>query len=197
MRGICKGLIMSLDLQSQLQRYLGLDEYEIASAVSQFMSSARTLVDVGANDGYYTVAFLGSKADCVIACEPGAVCDELVANAAANGHKLSKRFRVERRLVGSDVDLAEIVDGCPLPVFLKVDVDGGELEILRSIEPYPHLGETLWVVETHSRELEGRCVDWFTSRNFRTRIISPAFWRRAIPERRPLAHNRWLIAQSA
>lgn len=198
--GISKGLIMSLDLQSQLQRYLGFDEREIASVISELSSSAHTLIDVGANDGYYTMAFLDSGAECIVACEPGPIGDQLIANAAANGHELSARFRIERRLIGSDAEavaLAKIVDGSPRPTFFKVDVDGAELDVLRSIEHYPYLSDTFWVVETHSQELENRCLDWFAGHRFQTKIISPALWRRLIPERRPIAHNRWLAAWPA
>jgi hypothetical protein len=198
--GICRGLTMSLDLESQLQRYLGLDEREIAGDVWRLSANARTLVDVGANDGYYTMAFLNSEADRVIACEPGDAAKQLMANAAMNGHLVSDRFQVERRLIGTGADaitLAKIIEGCPRPIFFKIDVDGAEVDVLQSIETYPHLHETSWMIETHSPELEQECVEWFDSRNFRTRIISPAPWRRLIPEQRVLLHNRWLIAEPA
>src|SRR5207253_10222262 len=108
----------------------GLDERELAGIVSQLTSSCRTLVDIGANDGYYTMAFLASSADRVIACEPGPASVELLANAHANGHQISKRFLLERRLIGTrgtEAKLSEILDGYPPPIFVKVDVDGGEL----------------------------------------------------------------------
>jgi len=50
--GIAHNQMMAIDLQSQMQRYLGLDERELAGIVSQLTSSCRTLVDIGANDGY-------------------------------------------------------------------------------------------------------------------------------------------------
>jgi len=190
---------MSLDFRAQLQRYVGLDEREIAGVVSRFASAARTLVDVGANDGYYTVGFLSSSAERVIACEPGPACDRLLANAAANGHAPSSRFQLERRLVGSgdgEIALRELVADSSRPIFFKIDVDGAEWSVLESIEGYSFLAETLWIVETHSPELENKCLGWFARQNFQTRIIPPAFWRAAIPEQRPLAHNRWLVATS-
>jgi hypothetical protein len=195
--GIARHQLMTLDLQTQLQRFLGLDEKELAGIVSKFCSSCRTLIDVGANDGYYTLAFLASPADQVIACEPGPANTELLANAAANGHQLSTRFHLERRLVGctaGEASLAEIFDGCPTPIFVKVDVDGGEVEVLQSAQSHPALRQTSFVVETHSAELEQNCLEWFSIHGFSTEIINAAWWRLLIPEKRPPAHNRWIAA---
>jgi hypothetical protein len=196
--GIAQNQMMAIDLQSQMQRYLGLDERELAGIVSQLISSCRTLVDVGANDGYYTMAFLASSADRVITCEPGPASIELLANAAANGHQISKRFLLERRLIGNNANeakLSEILADYPRPIFVKVDVDGGELGVLESAQNYPALNQISWVVETHSVELEQACIDWFSNHRFQTEIVDAAWWRRFIPEQRPLVQNRWLVAQ--
>lgn len=196
--GIARNQLMAIDLQSQLQRYLGLDERELAGIVSKLSSSCRTLIDIGANDGYYTVAFVASPAERIVACEPGPASRELLANAAANGHQISDRFRLEQRLVGNaagEVRLSEILGDNPPPFFVKVDVDGAEVGVLQSAQDYPALNQISWVVETHSVELEETCIDWFSSRGFRTQIIDVAWWRRFIPEKRPLAQNRWLIAR--
>jgi hypothetical protein len=197
--GLARNQLMAIDLQSQMQRYFGLDERELAGVVAQLSSSCRTLIDVGANDGYYTLAFLASPAERVIACEPGPAGRELLANAAANGHQVSERFHFEQRLVGNGVGearLSEILNHHPRPIFVKVDVDGGEASVLQSAESYPYPSELSWVVETHSLELERACVDWFSDRRYETEVINPSWWRRFIPEQRPLAHNRWLVATS-
>src|SRR4051794_37936370 len=99
--GVARNQMMAIDLHSQLQRFLGLDERELQPIISHLIVSSETLVDVGANDGFYTLAFLASPAQFVIACEPGPAADDLVTNAAANGHHISNRFRIERRLVGT------------------------------------------------------------------------------------------------
>ena len=196
--GVSRDQLMTINLRTQLQRYLGLDERELAGIVSQLISSCRTLVDVGANDGYYTMAFLASSADRVIACEPGPASRELLGNATANGHQISERFLLERRLIGNNANeakLSEILDDHPRPIFVKVDVDGGELEVLESARNHPALNQISWVVETHSVELERACLDWFSNHRFHTEIVDAAWWRRLIPEQRPLVQNRWLVAQ--
>ena len=196
--GIARNQLMTLDLQSQMQRYLGLDERELAGIVRMLSSACRTLIDVGANDGYYTLAFLASPAERVISCEPGPAGKDLLANAAANGHQISDRFRLEQRLIGNgagETKLSEVLNDPPTPVFIKVDVDGGEVGVLESAEDHPSLNHIFWVVETHSLELEQDCIGWFSKHGFGSQIIDAAWWRRFLPEKRPLAHNRWLIAR--
>lgn len=196
--GIARNQLMAIDLHAQLQRYLGLDEGELARVISKLELTCRTPVDVGATDGYYTVAFLASPAERIIACEPDPAAQDLLANAAANGYQPSDRFLMERRLVGTrpgEASLAEILDGHPTPILIKVDVDGGELGVLRSVQYYRAVLQISWVVETHSVEVEQACIAWFSAHGFHTQIIDAAWWRRIIPEQRPLAHNRWLVAQ--
>jgi hypothetical protein len=122
----------------------------------------------------------------------------LLANAAANGHQISKRFLLERRLIGNkanEAKLSEILADHPQPIFVKVDADGGEPGVLESARNHPALNQISWVVETHSVELERACIDWFSDHGFQTEIVDAAWWRRFIPEQRPLVQNRWLIAQ--
>ncbi|HEY4285037.1 MAG TPA: FkbM family methyltransferase [Chthoniobacterales bacterium] len=188
---------MKIDLQTQLQRYLGLDEREVAAAISNMADGASTLMDIGANDGYYTLAFLRSEAERVISCEPGPVSGDLLSNAAANGYAPSARFTPHCRLVGThhgELSLAELIEGCPQPIFIKVDVEGSEVDVLRSSESGQQPRQISWVVETHSLELENECARWFLQKGYQTRVIRPAWWRWFLPEFRPAAHNRWLIA---
>lgn len=197
--GLAKGMLMDLDLQSQSQRYWGLDEREILTPMRRLAKGCRTLVDVGANDGYYTMAFLKSSADRVVACEPGDVSDLLVLNAKRNGFALNDRFSLVARPIGTGTDclsMTELLMKLPRPILVKVDIDGGEYDLLQSARDYPFLSETRWLIETHSSELEHQCVEWFRSRGHQTQIIYNARWRVVLPELRPIPHNRWFTASS-
>jgi hypothetical protein len=197
--GIGAGSWMWLDLQHQLQRFLGLDERELAPIVNRALTKASTLVDVGANDGLYTVHFLNSGAKEVLSCEAGPSRERLLANAAANGHEPSSRFRFEERLVGTvetGVPLAELLRSSPQPIFIKIDVDGAEIDALRSCETFANLKQVWWLVEVHSVELERQAIEWFEQHGYKITVVKPAWWRRLIPEKRPLEHNQWLVAES-
>ncbi len=196
--GLAKGMLMELDLAHQSQRYWGLDERELINAFRRFIPACQSLIDVGANDGYYTMAFLQSQAARVIACEPGPPMEQLLANARTNGYDTGERFTAERRFVGSgenSVSIAELVKDLPTPIFLKVDIDGGEVDLLRSAENCDCLNDLRWLIETHSKELEAGCIEWLEAHGYQTRIIYNAPWRVLLPEQRPIPHNRWLIAE--
>ncbi|HEX7997136.1 MAG TPA: hypothetical protein VF528_01870 [Pyrinomonadaceae bacterium] len=196
--GLAKGMLMELDLAHQSQRYWGLDERELIAAFRRFIPACRSLIDVGANDGYYTMAFLQSNAERVVACEPGPPMEQLILNARANGYETGERFTAERRFVGLGdgfVSISDLVKDLPKPVFLKVDIDGGEVELLRSAEGCDHLSDLRWLIETHSKELEAGCIEWLEAHGYQTRIIYNAPWRVLLPEQRPIEHNRWLVAE--
>jgi hypothetical protein len=196
--GLARGSLMKLNLQSQLQRLLGLDELEIASTVRRALASAKSAVDVGANDGYYTLVFLRSNAERVIACEPGPVAEELLRNVRVNHYRCEGRLAVERHSIGArsnELGLDKLLADLPRPLLVKIDIDGGEVDALASAGALKDLESSLWVVETHSAELERKCESWFVARGFKTSIIDHAWWRIFVPELRPGPQNRWLIAE--
>ena len=195
--GVAKGMLMELDLRSQSQRYWGFDEREILTPIQRLGSACRSLIDVGANDGYYTMSFLRSQAERVVACEPGPVVDLLLRNAAANGYQVDQRFSVISKPIGRGpgcLSVTELVNNLPRPIFLKVDIDGGEYDLLTSAEGCTFISETRWLIETHSPELEEQCIAWLQSHGHSTHIIHNARWRVVLPELRPIPHNRWLMA---
>jgi hypothetical protein len=143
------------------------------------------------------MSFLRSQAERVVACEPGPVVNLLLRNAAANGYQMDRRFSVISKPIGRGpgrLSVTELVNNLPRPIFLKVDIDGGEYDLLTSAEGCTFLSETRWLIETHSRELEEQCVRWLQSHGHRTQIIYNARWRILLPELRPIPHNRWLMA---
>jgi hypothetical protein len=196
--GVTKGMLMELDLSCQLQYYWGLYEREILPVIRRLMPPCKSLIDIGANDGYYTMAFLKSSAQRVVACEPGPAVKQLLHNAEANGYHPDARFLVERRLIGAEVQMltvADLVKNLPRPILLKVDIDGGEVNLLESAENCEFLRELYWVIETHSKELEEQCVHWLRLHHYESHIIRNGFWRCILPEQRPLEHNRWLLGE--
>ena len=197
--GLGRGIIMRLNLQNQMQRFLGLDERELAGHFRRGLAFARSAVDVGANDGYYTLIFLQSPVTRVVACEPGEVVEQLKENAAVNGHAVGPRLQVERRLIGGQpgqISLRELIDDLPKPVLIKMDIDGGEVDALASAAGLTGLKDTFWIVETHSIALERECLQWFAARGMKATIVDAAWWRIFIPELRPTEQNRWLIAEA-
>lgn len=205
--GFYKDLVLQLDLQSQTQLLLGLWERECYPYLWQALGRAHWMIDVGAGKGELCMVFMRQpRAIPVIAIEPNtADLIELRENLALNG--LPERgLEVVQRVVSPDagaqttgaraIALDDVEVDRSARGFIKIDVDGAEMEVLRSGGTLirPHQADVL--IETHSLELEQDCRQWLDDRGFATEIIANAWWRALIPEYRTIAHNRWLWATS-
>ena len=199
--GLLRGLMFRVDPHFKSQRLMGTDESEIANVVREFSAQVKTAVDIGANDGWYTLYFAAQPGiQKVFACEPDAKCiGELKDNLAMNTGATAK-VSIISRFVGTKADpdwisLDEILRGTPEPHLLKIDVDGGELGVLQSASELLLQHNPLVIVETHSQELERDCIAFLSERNYECTIIPNGWYRCIIPEERPIAHNRWFSAK--
>ena len=195
--GPSSGMYVKYDMNHRLQHLVGLYEREIYPYLFKGMKKADVLVDVGANDGYYVMAFLktGKK---VIACEAGDIHTEIIKNALLNNYDLGINFEMETRLIGSFenypcVSPSVFVDENKKYFFL-VDIDGGEFNLLQSCSNEFPYGNVTWLFETHSLELEVNCSNFLRDKGYHVQIIKNAWWRKFIPEQRPFEHNRWFYA---
>jgi hypothetical protein len=202
--GLLRGARFQIDTAVKSQRLLGLDEAEITAAVAALAAQARTAVDVGAADGWYALYFASRpNVEKVLAFEPAAALRErLEANFALNDPAWTSKLTCSPRMVGNrpDEDYCRVDEVCgdlPRPVLLKIDVDGGELEVLQGAGGLLASGQCLLVIETHSRELEEGCLRFLTDLGYRCRVVRNAWYRRIVPETRSLPHNRWLVAECA
>lgn len=195
--GIACGIRMEIDLQHQLQRFLGLDERELLVHFKNYLPKIRSFVDVGAADGLYCLSFARAGTERVLAFEPGdEVRNRLLRNAFENGIAIGQNFQVNASFVGDGaamVGLATVLVSLPRPVLVKVDIEGGEVSALRTSEGLPSMEGIHWIVETHSIELERECLKWFENHEYDTTIVDAAWWRMFIPEFR-VGHNRWIVA---
>jgi precorrin-6B methylase 2 len=200
--GLLRGLYFHIDPKHKSQRLIGFDEREIVSITRRFASRARTCVDIGAYDGWYTV-YCASMANVerVFACEPSNGSIELLhANLSLNKNALNAKVTIIPRFIGTKIghdwisvdDLLETSSG---PFLLKVDVDGGELDVLQSAEKTLKVHAAYLIVETHSPELERDCVQFLSRFGYSSRVVKNAWYRWVIPDKRPIPHNRWFYAE--
>src|ERR1700689_3038624 len=56
-RGLLKGLCFNIDTASRSMRLMGLDERELTADVRRLAARAVSALDIGANDGWYSVYF--------------------------------------------------------------------------------------------------------------------------------------------
>ena len=198
--GPFRGLIMQLDLATQFQFYAGTFERELSPWILRLSHRIRSAVDIGAADGEYTLYFLArTSAERVYGFEPQeCYIDRIHLNLSLNQVDAS-RLKLSDKYVSGDhrknsVTLDSLQDALPLPCFVKMDIDGGEMEALKSSSQLCGRSAIRWLIETHSRELESNCISFLQAAGFRTRVIRPAWWRCILPEQRVDEHNQWLVA---
>lgn len=202
--GFARDIIMQLDPAHSSQRIYGLYEREIARAVRQYALAANTIVDVGANDGYYTVTLsvLNPTAN-VFACEPERELKQnCLSNLKLNELNFDERITWISKFIGfqpneNAISLDDLLINAQEPIFIKMDIDGGELEALQSGAEILKTKICLLVVETHSKELEEECTSYLSNLDYQYHIIPNAWWRFFVPELRPIEHNRWFSAKKS
>jgi hypothetical protein len=195
--GPAKGLTLLIDPAAKSQRIFGLDEAEIARPFASLVAGARAFIDVGASDGYYSALALKLNPSVhAVACEPREeMRSRYEANLRLNGLDRGRRSVWVGHPIGAEgVRLDDLADAQRRPLLVKIDVDGAEIDVLRS---GPHLfqgPDVSVILETHSAQLENEAIDLLKAHGFDCTIVPNAWWRLFIPERRPLELNRWVVA---
>ncbi len=199
--GLFKGLTLNLDLRHQTQVYLGLWEQETYASIRKATKNCAWMIDIGAGKGELCVYFLKhSDAQQIFAFEPQAGEISIMKhNLELNQEIDSNRMIILDKFVGTESNnhyqkLDELGIDRSQTGFIKIDVDGYELDVLKSSEALFKEANVRLLLETHSIELEQDCTQWLEQQGYQYDIIYNAWWRMIVPERRPVAHNRWLYA---
>jgi hypothetical protein len=199
--GLLAGLCVEMDFAHRTQLWLGLQERELEAWFRRFSAGISTAIDVGANEGLYTLYFLAkTPAQKVFAFEPEIEnLSHLERNLALNQLASDPRLELVRKFVGATVgreftSLDAFSAAITPPCLVKVDIDGGEVDLLRGAPILLRAPSVRWIIEVHSIELEMECLEILRAADYRTVVVPNAWWRVFLPELRPIAHNRWLVA---
>ena len=199
--GLLRGRHFVVGPSNQLQRLLGLSELEIAGTVRRHSRLARTAVDVGANDGWYTLYFASQRnIQTVLAIDPVAANrDSTMANLSANSRGLSEKVTFSIGYAANvssptTIQLDDLLSSVPEPIIIKIDIEGGEFDCLRGCARTLRAKNVCLVVETHSHDLERNCLAFVEEMGYKTRVVDNAWYRKIVPEHRSIDHNRWFIA---
>ena len=206
--GPAAGAVMRLDRRNDLQREFGLYEVEASRFYRRYIGRDSIVYDVGANDGYSALVFAQlARAGRIVSFEPDAAArDRMEANLALNPEQ-AKRVTILPLFVGNgtavyglpSVRLDQLIaDGvAPSPTFVKIDVDGPEVQVLEGMAGILSEATCAVFVEVHSPDLELACTEALKAARYRVRLVRNAWWRLLYPELRPIELNRWLFAQPA
>jgi hypothetical protein len=184
--GPARGAIMPLDLQCELRIFLGIYERELWPHYRALLHRGVTAFDIGGRDGYCALLINAITDAPVVSFEADAdasaqMCRTFELNDAP--------LRAVHAFVGeSGLALDAAATRYGLPGFLKIDVEGGEVDVLRS-GPHVLSHRPAIIVEVHGPTEERGCIELLEPLGYRIRIVDRAGF---MKEERPLAHNRWL-----
>jgi hypothetical protein len=203
-RGLLKGLNFHLDSAIESIYLLGMYEREIAADTRRLAGQAATALDIGANSGWYTTYFSSlPNLQQVWSFEPSAPgAAECQRNLDVNKPEFAAKVRLVPKMVGSKDDeqwcsIDALADQMPGNILLKIDVDGGEVDVLKGAEKTLKNRPCSLVVETHGADLERDCLAMLAQLGYRTRVIDMAWYRLFLRENRPIEFNRWFVAERA
>lgn len=195
--GIGRGLRMEIDFAVETYLYLGLYEIELNRHIRRLCRDGAQVFDVGGQHGYDALVFakLAGPAGRVVSfdCDPRAV-EEMRRSCAANP-ELDPRIEIVSGFVGlgpGRVSLDETAEALFFPSFLKIDIEGGEADALRSAQAILRRRPGL-LIEVHGVEVEHECLDILRTASYTVDTVNPRWW---LKDHRPLPHNRWLIASA-
>jgi hypothetical protein len=191
--GVGRGIRLTVDFQHDTRLYLGLYEIELNRYLKRFCRPGVNSFDVGACRGYDSLVLARLTGSWVVSFEADpSACRTMRNNLSRNPE--GARIRMVPGIVGppgADVTLDDCANEFGVPSFVKIDVDGGELDVLRGAERLLLEHRPSLIVETHSHELERLCAGFLSDHGYRPLIVKQ---RRVWRERRP-DDNRWLVAE--
>jgi len=199
--GLGRGLVMDLNRRNDLQKELGLWEAEAQRVYRVHVRRGSPVFDVGAGDGDSTLMLARLAAPgLAVAFEPDPLlADRLVRNLGLNAQL--RNVRIIRAFVGAadrgdrEVTLDAVVAAHPdwAPGFVKIDVEGAEMDVLTGMRRILHSAAPVVFVEVHGCDQDLGCRDFLTASGYNVHVVPPAWWRALYPEYRPMAVNRWLL----
>lgn len=182
--------------------WLGSYEYEKRRTMEALITPGSVVYDVGAHVGFYTLLFseLVGPAGRVVAFEPnprnvGYLKKHLELNGITNAHvveaaasdftgmaafaddstSFTGRLSTRGNLDVSTVTLDEFVQReiAPKPDYIKIDVEGAELSVLRGAGFILSSCRPTLFLATHGEELHAQCCEFLQSLGYRLQTILP------------------------
>lgn len=208
--GIAKGNWFLINRQSHTRIELGLFELPLAKYVREFAKDAKVTYDLGAEMGYYSLAFMrlmgeGGK---VYAFESNKErvmkFPELAKRNSAEGKiKVFEAYVTNSNDTGplnkTSIDSFVYEKGNPAPDVIKMDIEGEELNALRGAEKTLKEHHPKLIIEIHSRELAVECPVYIRTLGYAVQPVGVGWLGKLFPEARSDGRNEyngWLVAKT-
>jgi len=202
--GLFRGISLPLNLHHQFSVFVGIHERPIYSYIKKYITPGAVCYDIGASCGEFTMAFAKlAQNGSVYAFEPQNNYVEMFPETIKRNSDIKSAIHVYDYFVGSNhvpeeqhVSIDGLVEkmGLMPPDVIKIDIDGGEYDLLlgasRTITKY----RPKMIVEVHSFALEEKCQSFLYEHGYSISVVNPETilgWK----ERRVSELNRWNCAE--
>lgn len=200
--GLGRGIRLEVDADAPLHKYIGTAEIELRRWIRRFAQPGAVCLDVGSYDAHIALILTRMTSAPVWSFEfktdrLARMHRNLKLNPAISGRvHIIQSFISNQNIGGPEpVDSLDklVEDGrIPVPDFIKMDVEGAELEALHGAlrllrERKPHM-----LVETHTRQLGTECMTLLASAGYAPKEIPQ---RKILREHRGTEQNQWIAAE--
>ncbi len=198
-----RGIKLYLNAAIASKTILGFEEFETQSFFVNYSKLCNYFIDIGSSNGYYGVLYKKyNKTGTVYSFEPKEQFWEIQKKNFEVNHAFHNVTIINKYAAESD-DEKHVNVNLLLPfksqnIFMKIDIDGGEVSLINSIKELLRDNNCFLIVETHGTQLEIDSLLIMKELGYKTQIIDQGWYRVGIlKERRDairVGKNRWFIA---
>lgn len=201
LRGPFRGAVIVMNPRDSLRKIFGVYEHELNSWIEQALRRVNRVLDVGANDGYFTfgcaAAFhrLGKKGS-IISFEPQP--DMMLRETLKTQNSDNVKIEIVEKFVGRSTDqtmmvaLDDVAVADKKNTLVKVDVEGAEIDVIAGAASWMD-ASNLFLIEVHQQPFLKVINDQFAARGHKLRQLD----QRPLPllgrEKRSEV-NYWLVS---
>jgi predicted RNA methylase len=178
-RGPFRGARVVMNPRTSLRKALGLYEHELNGWLERALGRVTRVIDVGANDGYFTFGCAaaltrrGATAE-IIAFEPQAQ-HVTALRAAAGRQRQHVRIEIVQAMVGRELSastttLDAIAAADRENTLVKIDVEGAEVDVIAGAASWLR-PSNLFVIEVHRRAYLEQLTSGFAAHGLTLRRI--------------------------
>ena len=172
-RGPFRGATVVMNPRASLRKAFGLYEHELNAWFERALGRVSRVIDVGANDGYFTFGCAaaltrrGKGAD-IIAFEPQPQHVAALRSAADRRHPSGVRIDIVQAKVGREAGalmttLDSIATSDREHTLIKIDVEGAELDVIAGAASWMQ-PSNLFVIEVHRQSYLAQLNAGFAAR---------------------------------
>jgi predicted RNA methylase len=191
-----------------LRKILGLYEHELNSWIEASLRRVSGVLDVGANDGYFTFGCVAAfdrlgKNGTVVAFEPEEEHIQSLKASARNQENSLVDVQIIEAVVSRTIGPGKTtLDALPTPfgraranTLVKIDVEGAEMDVIAGAETWLHPGNA-FLIELHNEAFLAPILELFAAHGIQLNKINQSPLPILGSERRE-KENCWLVTELA